>query len=298
MFDSPWRFAGLMIFLLGITPADLPAQQNKKTSEQQGAAKSKAESVETKEITGWLAALDSKDFSKREEAVEKLIAKGKPALDFLKQLDRAKASPQTLYRVERVESAIEEKLSGFISFDAKANHQLTDRIGRFAGNTLNSLPRGTQKFANARFKISDHALVLGSRYTTKEITGIPVQKTCNRLHFLHAMQQGTGMKDGEKIGKYVVYYSDGKTIEIPIVYGEDVRDWWDADGSKKVSRGKVGWRGNNRSAESAGHTLRLYVSSWENKRPKQRVDKIDFIQIHSTASPFCVAITAESDNGK
>ena len=57
-------------------------------------------------------------------------------------------------------------------------------------------------------------------------------------------------------------YSDGTEETIPIVFGEDLRDWWNKDRSKSVSRGAVVWEGSNPAARPLDLTLRLYLTKW------------------------------------
>ena len=62
----------------------------------------------------------------------------------------------------------------------------------------------------------------GGRYP-EQINGIKVGRRCRELHFLHAA--GWRSPDGARVGSYIIHYADEREQVIPIVYGEDVRDW-------------------------------------------------------------------------
>jgi hypothetical protein len=105
--------------------------------------------------------------------------------------------------------------------------------------------------------------------------------------------------DGTPVAQYTVHYGDGTVETIPVVYGEDVRDWWDIDNSKAVCRGKVAWEGNNPAARRSQWrtTIRLYLTMWKNLHPGKKVVSIDYISKNTTAPPFCVAMTIEGATG-
>ena len=88
----------------------------------------------------------------------------------------------------------------------------------------------------------------------------------------------------------------GKTETIPVVYGEDVRDWWFNENAKGVSRGKVAWTGDNDAATGLQCRIRLYLTTWENPHPGKKIATIDYQKTapDSAAAPFCAAITLEA----
>jgi hypothetical protein len=90
-----------------------------------------------------------------------------------------------------------------------------------------------------------------------------------------------------------VRYEDGSTASIPIVYGQDLRDWWANDMGKPVTRGRVVWTGSNRSSDREQIMLRLYLGAWVNPHPKKKVTQIDFSSTGASSAPFCVAISVE-----
>lgn len=168
-----------------------------------------------------------------------------------------------------------------------------------SGNDLSELPRGIQKLAGIEFDVRG-LIQVGSKGAgnsrgpyPEAANGIKVGLRCRRLHFLH----GAGFVDreGQQIGSYVIHYADGQTNNVPIVYGEDVRDWWAYPQlSKKTKRARVAWIGRNQAIKA--HfllLLQLFRLPWENPRPEVVIESIDFRACEADSIPFLIAITAE-----
>ena len=102
------------------------------------------------------------------------------------------------------------------------------------------------------------------------------------------------MPDGTRIGRYTLHYEDGSREEIPIVYGQDVRDWWTTPYPQKVTNGKVAWEGDNACAKEHGHRIRLYLGNWKQSpsRGQGNSDRFRKTAARPTA-PFCVGLTLE-----
>ncbi|MDZ4783042.1 MAG: DUF1559 domain-containing protein [Planctomycetia bacterium] len=190
-----------------------------------------------------------------------------------------------------------------VSFTELANQGIHEDLhGGRAGNNLGTLNPGEQVLGGVNFNVPDRVLCLGHKDGTAahfpdRIDGIEIGETCERLHFLHA----TGWpapKDGVPIGHYEVHYADGGVEMMPIVYGVDVRDWWDADGTKAVDRGRMVWTGSNQAIgqQSPGAPqIRLFLTSWDNPRPETPIETIDYVSYRETeCAPFCVAITIDN----
>src|SRR5262249_1844800 len=105
--------------------------------------------------------------------------------------------------------------------------------------------------------------------------------------------------DGTAIAEYKVGFADGSSAAIPVVYGEDVRDWWFNERTKGVTRGKVVWQGENEWSKTNQSQIRLYLTSWDNPSPEKKIASLDYTKIgDSPAAPFCVAITLEAKEVK
>src|SRR5437764_1353307 len=192
-----------------------------------------------------------------------------------------------------------------VDLQPQANQKLTDNFGTGReGNNLASLPKGEQTLHGVKFKIGEGMLQLGSQHLKEEkpnqVNGIEVGKAFAKLHFLHATGYGRDegtpyfVADGTKIAEYKIHYEDVDTETVPVVYGQDVRDWWFSADDKGVTRGKVAWTGDNEVAKNSGARIRLYLRTWENPQPTKRVVVIDYVKVGaSAAAPFCVAMTLE-----
>ena len=97
-----------------------------------------------------------------------------------------------------------------------------------------------------------------------------------------------------QIASYVVHYSDGRTQEIPIVYGKDVKSrWFDPRQKSEFDNPKVAWVSPPDKLGTAGKSLRLYQKSWKNPTPDSEVKSISFISHMTESAPFLVGITLE-----
>lgn len=179
------------------------------------------------------------------------------------------------------------------------NVHLTDSWISGTNNTLASLPVGTQTFADVMFDVRGVLQLAGKKDSTKhfptQIKAIRVQQKCARLHFLQASAFGNlENNDGREVGLYVAHLADKKELNIPIVYGRDLSDWF----SKKRELPQeteltVAWVGDNPVSDRLGRRLRLFASTWVNPSPEVEIDNIDFISHADGAAPFLLAITAD-----
>jgi WD40 repeat protein len=216
-------------------------------------------------------------------------------------------------RSQELDKPLEESLGppylpagklAYVDLQSNANRKLSHHLGSGTpgDNNLAELPKGEQTFGGVKFLIGDSFIQLGSPRVPdvpEKVQGIPVNRPAATLYLLHATQWGRtiDVRDGTTIGQYEIHYEDGTEGSIPIVCGEDVRDWWNRDESKPVTRGKVVWEGTSPAARRANRTLRLYLSTWENPYPDKKVVSIDFISANTDAAPFCVAMTVEEASG-
>jgi hypothetical protein len=171
-----------------------------------------------------------------------------------------------------------------------------------ASNSLDALPPGLLQLGGTMFDVRGIVQLSGReldrnvaqqpaanrQHYPQQIAGIRVNQHCRQLHFLHAA--GWRSRDGARIGSYVVHYADGQEQVIPIIYGEDVRDWNEAfDPSTQLKRSSIVWQVTNR----AGLPIRLFKTTWVNPMPETEIVSIDYLSAMSDAAPFVIAITAE-----
>ena len=161
-------------------------------------------------------------------------------------------------------------------------------------NNLDILPSGLLQLGGTVFdvrgvvQLSGGGLERAGGKFPRRIEGIRVKQACGTLRFLHAC--GWSAPEGTRIGTYLVHYVDGRAQEIPIVYGDDVRDWnAEADPSFKVKHGSIVWSGVNR----ARLLVRLFEVTWVNPWAASEIDSIDYLSEMANAAPFLISITAE-----
>lgn len=161
-------------------------------------------------------------------------------------------------------------------------------------NTLDVLPPGVLQLAGDVFDVRGIVQVsgielrnVGGKYP-EQINGIRIAKRCRQLHFLHAA--GWHSPEGTHLGSYVVHYAGEQQQAIPIIYGEDVRDWNGSnDSATEVSHGQLVWSAIN----NAGLHVRLFKTTWVNPMPEKEILSMDYISAMANAAPFLVAVTAE-----
>jgi WD40 repeat protein len=188
----------------------------------------------------------------------------------------------------------------FLDLQSKANWRLSHGWGNDPdSNSLASLPRGEGDFGGVKFNVRESALRLGSKQfstASERIENVGVNLRAAKLYFLHSTVWGTSA--GALIGEYVVHYADGGVCSIPIVYGKDVRDWWDwgvtdHEPGGQSTRATVAWQGKNPASTARNANIRLFLSVWKNPRPSEKIASLDYVSAMTDAAPFCVAITAE-----
>jgi hypothetical protein len=164
-------------------------------------------------------------------------------------------------------------------------------------NDLSELPRGLQIFGGVRFDVRG-LIQIGTTGPNglpypDHIHSIPIGRSCQRLHFLHsAAQAGTAHK-GDELGSYIIHYVDGGRIEIPIVVGKDLADWWSKANEENMNF-VIAWTGRNPSVSRFNGTIRLFKTTWENPRPAVPIRQFDFVSDKPPPGhPFLVAVTAE-----
>ena len=125
------------------------------------------------------------------------------------------------------------------------------------------------------------------------IRGIKIGGKFKRLFFLH----GCGWCWGGEAGRYRFHYEDGQSVDVPLVEGRNIGDWWNC---RDLPEAWIGITGVN----GLGHEVGLYAAEWKNPRPDKTILQMDFIStggendginFNNTPDsvPFLVAVTGE-----
>ena len=141
-----------------------------------------------------------------------------------------------------------------------------------------------------------------NQYPTR-VQGIEIGRMFTQMHVLHGAAGGwrhamdgarQPVPDGTPIARFTYRYADGSQRTDVVVYGRDVRNWWEGSGDKAdTERGGVAWRGTNAVAELYGAHLRLYQTTWANPQPDCVVTHLDYESLLTACGPFLVAVTVE-----
>lgn len=183
-----------------------------------------------------------------------------------------------------------------IDLSAHFNTSPDDDWTNYPGHDFQDLPRGVQSLGGVKFDVRGMiAVASGSSLRSSRvlfpeaINAMGVHQKARQLHFL----QGCAYSDkpGAKIGEYRIHYVDGQTLSAPVVYQENVLDWWTRADDAPLPKAVEAWRGANPSSRSAGRGTHLFRYTWENPLPTVEIDTIDFVSGFATAVPFLLAIT-------
>jgi WD40 repeat protein/serine/threonine protein kinase len=184
-----------------------------------------------------------------------------------------------------------------IDLSAHFNYSLVK--GGFEGSAasdLSELPTGLQDFGGKMFDVRGIVVCGGlcpiGKLWPRQVMNIRVGATCHSLHCLQATQWE--VEKPVLVGRYILHYADGQTAELPLVYGEDLRNWWTVPGEpKETPNASVAWTGNTPLAAADGKTIRLWKRTYENPRPDVEITHLDFVSAMAFPAPFVVAITVE-----
>lgn len=147
---------------------------------------------------------------------------------------------------------------------------------------LRDVPTGRQTFRGVPFEIGQRCVILRGqgveRYPASAV--IPVGQPADVLYFLHAVawagRNATAFS-------YRIAYTDGSAIEVPIVTGREVSDWWQP---QETAESAIGWQG--RPAPAGG----LGIYPWQNPHPERRIAQVTMTATGGKPIPILVAITA------
>lgn len=160
--------------------------------------------------------------------------------------------------------------------------------GTDRNNSLIELPKGAQQFGGTVFDA--RGVVLPGR---GEGTAIPVKRSCQSIQFLYSADAVKG-DEGVSLGCFRILYADGQEVELPLLVGSSIADWWTAPQTlqlqKNVMVAWTGWSPSSRISDTRIHLLKL---TWANLRPEVEIKEIRFISDAGLGEPFLVAVTTD-----
>jgi beta-galactosidase len=178
-----------------------------------------------------------------------------------------------------------------VPFEDQCNQYLTRDRGWFdPQRDLGHLPAGEQKLAGVTFVLRDFRtspvpsciMIAGPGVKgtmPKEFRGLKVGRKADALFFLHAFKRTGDWRPSKKddappvVFKYVVHYSDGKSADVPVLYG-DGADHWISKDPKGLKSAAVAWAGRFPGDDSGDQAV-VYSMPWTNPRPDVEITTID-----------------------
>jgi hypothetical protein len=191
-----------------------------------------------------------------------------------------------------------------IDLAALANRGLADEVaGDGTGGwsdegpdcDLRSFPTGQRQFGGVPFTVGPpprSVIVLKSdarpfaERMPADVT-ISVGSRVEGLCFLHGVTHAT---DGEEAGRYQVEYADGRVHDIPLVAGENVRDWTSPPAllpQEKGTHSRIAWTGTTK----AHPVVCVFQMLWVNPNPETPVRAVHFANPRRKACPILIALT-------
>ena len=157
---------------------------------------------------------------------------------------------------------------------------------------------GRQTFDGLPFEIDGQAILFGQSYLNnrgadypESLNGIRVGRKFDELHLIH---YGAWLDaDGTPLARLRLNYADGSKYEFAILYGAQVRDWFQqpTEEREQVSDPdtKICWRSTGTNSPTG--CLRLFKSMIRNPYPQKVVKTLDVISTRSLGSYVLVAAT-------
>ena len=176
------------------------------------------------------------------------------------------------------------------------NMSLSDALGgENPANNLAALSPGIHHLGGTDFAIAGRLQLRGKAAYAgvfpAQADEIPVNRSCRRLHFLCATV--CAAPRGALVGSFELHQADGGKVEVPLVYGENVADWWGCDSAAMASDPEPVWTGQNALTKASGCSLRLFKVTWTNSAPETVVRSLTFNSTQTESAPFVLAITVE-----
>lgn len=198
-----------------------------------------------------------------------------------------------------------------LPLEEQCNQYLTKERGWFeGGRDLAHLPVGKQEFGGVSYLIRDFrtspvpscVMLAGPAARGKlppAVKGLKAGGKIELLYFLHAFHRtGEWRRDKPEdkspvLFKYVVHYTDGQAVEVPVLYGEGVEHWLSSApvGLKSASLAWAASFPGDKSDQQAA----VYQLAWHNPRPEVAIASIDLEygpEGSRYGTPALLAITA------
>ncbi len=112
---------------------------------------------------------------------------------------------------------------------------------------------------------------------------IPLNIKASSLVFLHTTGWATDV--GDEVGSYIIHFSDGSMITIPLLYGQNISVWTENE-VNSIGLNKI-WRGKTRNGLDISADLLL----WNNPKVNKEVISLEFSSNRGIANPILLGIS-------
>ncbi len=192
--------------------------------------------------------------------------------------------------------------------------QYRDEKGWFGDkrHTFRDFPVGVQSLAGVRFDVYEFrtspvptvVMLAGPGVPNdlpREVRGIPVNRTCDALFFLHAARIDARLSAQERREKkkpelflYRIRYADGKEEDVPVCAEADIESYLQEGEPKAIPGAQIAW---GKPYDGTGTSAVAYVMQWNNPRPAVAIACIDVAYPETRRGvPAVLAITAATSN--
>lgn len=184
----------------------------------------------------------------------------------------------------------------YLDLSSLATHDGVEKLGKSYAN----LPRGQILISvrnNTPFIVRQNAnnkvFILGAGGflpNMPEVVNIPVQDYASKIHFFGQMH--FEVPNNRIIGKYVINFDDGNSIDI-LLDTDRISAQWNTDDhccnwrQKDLPKATLAWEDSTQAEKRT--LLREFV--WQNPAPNKKITSIDFVSFKTSASPVLAAIT-------
>jgi hypothetical protein len=124
---------------------------------------------------------------------------------------------------------------------------------------------------------------------------IPVGAAVTALHFLHATSRPERVVDHlydqqgvlpRQVGRVTVYYADGSTTAMPLIYRQNITDW---NSKLGIGEGDLVWQGRR----GDGALVTACATEWRNPSPEKPVLAVDVERLGDAVDLYVLAATAQ-----
>jgi len=142
-----------------------------------------------------------------------------------------------------------------------------------------------------------------NKHYPAEVDNIRIDRSCAKIHLLHAANWVYPQDFGTVAAQLVVHYTDGSTREIKLITGQTVCDWWGTlfqtgvdPATQQMAPGtERAWTGSNPFIRRVwkDESLILYKTTFANPQPGVPVASVDYVSTLTEVAPFLVGLTVE-----